>query len=129
VLGNHGCYPANIYTFGEEAWLTDFIAEKWTKWLPAAAVESLKATGSYSLLHPTLNLRIIVMNTQFCYNFNFPLLSNITDPGEQVEWLISELRLAELASEPVYIVGHIPPGRLDCLAEWSKRYNAIIDRF
>jgi sphingomyelin phosphodiesterase len=60
---------------------------------------------------------------------NWKLLANITDPGDQLEWLITTLREAEQLGHKAYIVGHIPPGRSDCVTDWGKRYNAIVDRF
>jgi sphingomyelin phosphodiesterase len=129
VLGNHGCYPFNIYGFGEEAWLTDTIAQLWGPFLPQGAVDTLKAIGSYSVVHPGSKLRIISLNTQACYNLNFKLLKDVTDPGKLIEWLQGELDTAERNGEQVFIAGHVPPGQGDCLDGWSWHYNALIERY
>jgi sphingomyelin phosphodiesterase len=63
ILGNHGCFPANNYLFGQETWLTDFLADEWGRWLTPEAVAQIKKTGSYSMLHPNSNLKVIIMNT------------------------------------------------------------------
>lgn len=81
VLGNHGCFPPNIYLFRNEAWLTDSVADLWSDWLPAKSIAQLRASGSYSVMHPDSNLRIIVLNTEACYYFNLALSVNVTDPG------------------------------------------------
>jgi len=129
VLGNHGCYPVNIYGFGEEAWLTDTLAELWGPFLPAGAADTLKTIGSYSVVHPGSKLRIISLNTQACYYFNFKLLKNATDPGHLIEWLEGEFDAAEKNGEQVFIAGHIPPGQTDCLDAWSWHYNALVERY
>lgn len=129
VLGNHGCYPVNVFEFGKEAWLTDSISELWSPFLPDGVSESLKSIGSYSVVHPGSNLRIISLNTQACYYFNFKLLKNVTDPGHLIEWLQGELDTAEKNGEQVFIAGHVPPGQGDCLDGWSWHYNALIERY
>jgi sphingomyelin phosphodiesterase len=129
VLGNHGCYPFNIYGFGEEAWLTDTLSDLWGPFLPEGAAESLKTIGSYSVLHPGSKLRVISLNTQACYNYNFRLLKDATDPGKLIEWLRAELDTAERNGELVYIAGHLPPGYGDCLDAWSWHYNTLIERY
>ena len=129
TLGNHGCYPVNIYQFGNEAWLTDPIAKMWYPWLNSQAESTIKAFGGYSVLHGNTNLRIIALNTQACNNLNFWFLQNVTDPGNQVEWLQGQLAAAESAGEQVYIIGHIPIGDSDCLSQWGYRYKALMDRY
>jgi len=74
VIGNHGCFPPNTYNFGHEAWLNDYLAEIWGQWLPAKSIEQLRETGSYSVMHPNSNLRIVVLNTEACYFLNFYLM-------------------------------------------------------
>lgn len=60
---------------------------------------------------------------------NFWLLENSTDPSTELQWLINELQLAEIADEKVHIIGHIPPGYQDCLKMWSHNYYEVIARF
>ena len=31
--------------------------------------------------------------------------------------------------EKVHIIGHIPPGHVDCVKVWSRNFNQIIDRY
>lgn len=129
TLGNHGCFPVNIYQFGNEAWLTDPVAKLWYPWLNAEAESTIKAFGGYSVVHPGTNLRIIGLNTQACNNLNFWFITNVTDPGNQIEWLQSQLSAAESAGQQVYIIGHIPIGDFDCLSQWGYRYKALMDRY
>lgn len=73
--------------------------------------------------------RIISMNTNFCYYINFWLLLNATDPASHLQWLVHELEAAELSNEKVHIIGHIPPGYVDCMRIWSRNYYKIVQRF
>ena len=129
VLGNHGCYPPNTYSFGNEDWLTSYLGDIWTKYLPQKSIDQIRVNGAYSVKHPGSNLKIIVPNTQACYYWNFYLIANNTDPGEQLDFLVNELKEAEENGESVYIAGHIPPGNLNCMTLWNERYNAIVDRY
>lgn len=60
---------------------------------------------------------------------NFWLIENPNDPSSELQWLINELQLAEIAEEKVHIIGHIPPGYEDCLKIWSHNYYEIIARY
>merc|ERR1712098_766295 len=60
---------------------------------------------------------------------NLWLLLNSTDPAEQLQWLVYELQLAELNQEKVHILGHVPPGNMDCVRVWSRNFNKIINRY
>ena len=61
-------------------------------------------------MHPNSNLKIIVLNTIVADIINTYLWQNITDPWHELEWLNSELKIAELNKNDVIILGHTPPG-------------------
>ena len=46
----------------------------------------------------------------------------------ELAWLVSELSVAEGASEIVHIINHVPPGNGDCLGAWGREYSRIIER-
>lgn len=127
ALGNHGCFPVNVYEFGNENYLNNLLAELWEPWIGAAGAETVRKTGSYSVLHPGTNLRVIHVNTQACNNMNFRFFANVTDPGALIEWLGSELAAAEKNGEVVYIIGHIYG--TSCLTTWAYHYSTLIDRY
>ena len=85
--------------------------------------------GAYYSVKAKDNLRIISLNTNYCNDQNWWLLINATDPESELSWLIGQLTDAENANEKVHIVGHIPPGKNDCLQIWSENYYRIISRF
>ncbi len=54
------------------------------------------------------------------------LLLNMTDPAEQLQWLIKILQYAEDNHEKVHILGHIPPPEL--MKYWSWNFYKIVNR-
>lgn len=127
ALGNHGCFPVNVYEFGNENYLNNLLADLWEPWIGAEGAATVRETGSYSLLHPGSNLRIIHVNTQACNNMNFRFFANVTDPGNLIVWLHGELSAAEKNGEVVYILGHIYGS--SCLTTWAYHYATLIDRY
>ncbi|XP_064488502.1 sphingomyelin phosphodiesterase-like [Ornithodoros turicata] len=109
-------------------WLYDVLANSWTQWLSASALESVRS-GGYYVARPREGLRVLSVNMNFCYFFNFWLIVNSTDPGGQLEWLIQQLTDAEDAGDKVHIIGHIPPGIIDCIETWSTMFHRIVERF
>ena len=54
---------------------------------------------------------------------------NWQDPGGQLEWLVEQLLLAEMAGDRVHILSHNPPGNDDCLGAWGREFSKIITRY
>lgn len=67
------------------------------------------------------------MNTNYCYNLNFWLYVNSTDPLGQLAWLVNILQYSEDHNQKVHIIGHIPID--SCLNSWSVNYYNIINRY
>ena len=131
IYGNHACFPVNQFSFelDAEKWLQDGFADNWGYWLDQNVINSLKQRGTYTMLHPGTNLRMIALNTQACNDQNFYLWVNSTDPGGQVQWLWEQLSAAEKNGEVVYMYGHYYLADDGCLKYWSYHINALIDRF
>ncbi|KAL1479546.1 hypothetical protein MTO96_051746, partial [Rhipicephalus appendiculatus] len=53
----------------------------------------------YYVTKPMKGLRLIALNTNYCYIFNFWLFVNSTDPGNQLHWLVDQLLDAERAGD------------------------------
>ena len=60
---------------------------------------------------------------------NWHIWEKLSDPGDQMAWLESELRKAEMEGEKIITIGHIPPSDEDCLNEWSTRFRTLHERF
>lgn len=142
IHGNHEFNPMNVQDFNKKIDpVIEYVSEAWSKWLtPEVKEEYLKKTYySYdAVTHPDTTpefkrkmtgTRIIAMNTQNCYFFNFQLVGQTNDPGQELEWLEATLRDVEAKNEVAIIVGHISPGVPDCLSVVSLRLRALMDRF
>lgn len=128
-------------------WLYDGLDTIWRRWLPAETSATIRYGGYYSI--PVRSgLRVISLNSNFCYNLNWYvyiklliiylliiinllrwMLVHGEDPGDELKWLVNELQKAEDNKEKVHILSHIPPGSSDCLKVWSRNYNEIINRY
>lgn len=47
----------------------------------------------------------------------------------QLQWLQDTLLSAEVASESVHILGHVPPNTASCVYTWNREYDKIVRRF
>jgi sphingomyelin phosphodiesterase len=75
------------------------------------------------------NTRVIAYNSQNCYVYNFYIIGQINDPGNQFEWLENLLRQMEKDGEIAIFIGHMSPGIADCVSEVSDRLRVLFDRF
>ncbi|KAG0297112.1 hypothetical protein BGZ96_007663 [Linnemannia gamsii] len=127
TVGNHEAGPTNLFptkaSGGDIQWLYDSLADDWSRWLPADAVNSVKNYGAYTV-SPAPGLRIISLNTNFCYTLNFYLYAstNDYDPMGEVKWLVAQLQAAEDAGERAWIIAHVSPSQTDCIQNWSALY-------
>ncbi|CAO3568458.1 unnamed protein product [Mortierella alpina] len=134
TVGNHEAGPVNLFptkaTGGDIQWLYDSLADDWSRWLPADAVNSVKHYGAYTA-SPAPGLRIISLNNNFCYTLNFYLYKKIKDydPNGELKWLIAQLQAAEDAGERVWIISHVGPSQTDCLQNWSALYYQVVQRY
>jgi len=135
ALGNHESVPVDSFpppSVSENdismSWLHDALAEEWGEWLGENHKWSVKH-GAYYSKTVSPGLRVISINMNYCMNKNIWLLLNSTDPADQLRWLIFELQLAEFKGEKVHILGHVPPGHVDCVKIWSRNFYEIINRY
>ena len=128
LIGNHDSYAANLFyrpTFG---WMTDDLADMWSTWLDAGALETMRYGGYYTMLVRP-GLRVVAINTQYGYQENFYFLLNDADPGEQNAWLDAVLSAARLTKERVILIGHVPPGHIDAIPWYGRTYTALAEKF
>lgn len=125
TLGNHETHPVNIYAPADVKdeklsikWLYDYTASAWSQWLPSESLETVKKGGYYTtLILP--GFRLIVLNNNICYTYNFWILSGSDTMKEQLQWLHNTLLLAEENNEKVHIMRHIPLGLAGCFRFWT----------
>ncbi|XP_059468369.1 sphingomyelin phosphodiesterase-like [Neocloeon triangulifer] len=134
VLGNHAPHPKNIFSFDSPDipteistnWLYSFVNDVWSWWIPNANETILKG-GFYSYeLYP--GLKVIGLNTLFCYNNNWWLMYDNVDPSGQLAWLAQELSASEQKGQKVHILTHVA-GSTKCMPFWQKQFLRLLDRF
>lgn len=134
VLGNHESHPVNLFSPGSvpdqfnTKWLYDYIATEWSKWLPADALETVRLGGYYTVLVRS-GFRIITINNNDCYTYNWWIAYEPAFPRTQLQWLHDTLLAAEAAGEKVHILGHVPPGEGSCFKVYAREYRRIVERF
>lgn len=89
------------------SWAYEIAAHDWLPWIGKTASKSvLENSGSYTVLHPGTNLRIISINTNYWYKQNFWLYDSdepVWDPNGLLTWLERELRGCEKRGERAWI--------------------------
>ena len=110
-------------------WLYSEAERQWTeKWLPANASSTIRYGGYYlAIIQP--GLRIVSLNTNYCYIHNWWTLYKSQDHASNLAWLNKVLEEAEKDYEKVHIISHIPPGNDGCWAIFSREFAKIINRF
>ena len=110
-------------------WLYEHLNSLWRKWLPADNTEATILKGGYYTYSPKTGYRIISINNNDCYIFNWWIYYDGSSVQPQLVWLHDTLLAAEKAGEKVHILAHIPSGDMDCWNIWSREYNRLIQRF
>ncbi|KAL1419661.1 hypothetical protein MTO96_005075 [Rhipicephalus appendiculatus] len=96
--------------------------------LPKTTRSSIRQGAFYSV-EVSKGFRVISLNTNLCYVYNWWLLYNSTDPNGQLQWLSTELHRAEASKEKVYIIGHIAPVKIECIPVWADNFRRIVNRY
>ncbi|CAG4993116.1 unnamed protein product [Parnassius apollo] len=135
TIGNHESQPTNQFAPPtvtapklNTTWLYEALLNKWDYYLTNEAKATFRVRGDFSrLVKP--GLRVISLNTNMAYKYNWWLVYDPLEPKRHLDWLVQELYKAELAGEKVHILTHIPPGVHDFPYVWTREYNRIVNRF
>ncbi|XP_012257111.2 sphingomyelin phosphodiesterase-like [Athalia rosae] len=137
VLGNHEPNPMNEFAPPDvtqdnlsTSWLYKMLANLWIRfgWLPESTRSTILQGGFYTV-SPKKGFRIIAINNNLCYIYNWWVLYEPKDPSGQLKWLVETLLKAESDGEYVHILTHMPPGDHSCQFTWSREYRKIMNRF
>ena len=137
IFGNHEPHPVNQFApeyITEDhlttKWVYELLADLWInyKWLPESARSTILQGGYYTLT-PKKGFRIIALNSNICYSYNWWLWYDPRYPVNQLQWLADTLLNAEKNGEFVHILSHIPANSNGCLNSWKREYLKIIYRF
>ncbi|KAK6532145.1 hypothetical protein TWF694_003305 [Orbilia ellipsospora] len=142
VIGNHDTAPVNLFPLVEPQSgypsavpFYNQVATDLKKWIGNDAAQSIMHNyGCYAVVHPGTNLKVISISTNFWYNVNVWIYDNngmdtARDPGNIFKWLTGELQAAEDAGQSAFIIGHMPPGIVDAIPDYSNYFNQIITRY
>ena len=142
IHGNHEFDPMNLQDISKKKDpVIKILSKSWSHWLTPEVREEYENKYYYSydsVTHPNTNeefkrkmngTRIISLNSENCYGFNFYLIGEHNDPGQEFEWLENLLREMEKRSEIAILIGHHPPGNFDCVYPFAVRLRALYDRF
>ncbi|KAG2024040.1 sphingomyelin phosphodiesterase [Coprinopsis cinerea AmutBmut pab1-1] len=139
AVGNHEGAPTNAFPRDttkstNNQWLFDTLSEGWEPIIgPAAAQQVRHGSGSYAVVVPGTNLRLISINTVYWYKLNFWLYDSDKaqpDPNGVLSFIVSQLQAAEDAGQRAWLVGHIPPGgKNDVLNDQSNYFDQILQRY
>lgn len=110
------------------AYLYEYLSTAWNQWLPTSALQSVRQSGRYTLLLAP-GFRVIVINNNLGYIYNFWILHDVEYLREHLQWLHDTLLQAEANREKVHILLHVPNGGPDSYRFWSREYNRIVNRF
>ncbi|KIJ98756.1 hypothetical protein K443DRAFT_133333 [Laccaria amethystina LaAM-08-1] len=114
-------------------WVYDTQSAGWAPLVGATAASQVAHySGSYSIVAPGTNLRIISINTVYWYKVNFWLYDSDAfqaDPNGILAFTIQELQAAEDAGQRAWIIAHMPPGRYDAMRDQSNYFDQIVQRY
>ncbi|XP_015119715.1 sphingomyelin phosphodiesterase [Diachasma alloeum] len=137
IIGNHEANPLNIFASSKvdndevsTKWLYELLADIWINsgWLPESTRNTIVQGGFYTV-SPKKGFRIIALNNNVAYTYNWWLIYEPNDLGGQLKWLAETLLEAEKNEEFVHILAHVPSGNHDQQNTWSREYRKIINRF
>jgi len=143
IHGNHEFNPSNLQNMSltEPDPIIESLSKTWEKWLTPDVQKDFANQSFYSYKadeHPMgdeefkrkmNNTRIIAWSAENCYLFNFYLMDEDNDPKGEIEWLEKTLAEIERNGELAIIIGHISPGRPDCLNPVSARIQVLNERY
>lgn len=111
----------------DTTWVYNVSLEAFKYWIPDDQVDSYRRFGSY-IVEVNENIRLLIFNSNFCYEFNMWQMYEPKDPGNQLQWLVDELQKSEERNQFVHIIGHVPPGHEECFHVWSRNFYEIVRR-
>ncbi|KAF9449018.1 sphingomyelin phosphodiesterase [Macrolepiota fuliginosa MF-IS2] len=138
AIGNHDTAPVNSFprsTTPEATsqWVFDTQASGWSKWLGPSATSAVQhMSGSYSVVAPGTNLRIISMNTIYWYRVNYWLFDSDDfqpDPNGVLAFVAQQLQVAETTGQRAWIIAHMSPSAVDALHDQSNYFDQIVQRY
>lgn len=103
LLLNRFAPPEVVDEQHSTSWLYEEADRLWASWLPAEVSSTIRYGGYYTTLVKP-GLRMVSMNMNYCYTFNWWALAKSQDPASGLLWLTKVLEKAEMDGEKVFRV-------------------------
>ncbi|TFK38175.1 Metallo-dependent phosphatase-like protein [Crucibulum laeve] len=139
VIGNHEVAPVNAFPRNTSSsplssqWVFDTQSQGWAQWINSTAAGQVQhLSGSYSVVAPGTNLRIISLNTIYWYKDNFWLYDSDKfqpDPNGILGFAVQQLQAAEDAGQRAWVIAHMPPSGGDAFHDQSNYFDQIVQRY
>jgi len=136
TIGNHDNYPQdqmNLHLPKDNPAINIW-GGHWHEFLPdQEQVDNFDNFGYYSAPIKTdkngiVTSKLISLNNNICYQFNWESVVTFTDPGNMLRWLEKELETLQSVNGSAIILSHVP--NLDeCNRQYGRRYHAIMDKY
>lgn len=140
TIGNHDTYPQDIIKMRiprSNAAINEWMPT-WQNFFDAdmGQWDQFQDWGYYSMPfvdkagNPIgkANTKIISLNNNICYQFNWETMTMYEDPGHQMAWFEKELESIEKAGGTAILISHVPVLE-ECNQQYGRRYHALVDRF
>eukprot|EP00003_Mantamonas_plastica_P023927 TRINITY_DN438_c0_g1_i2.p1 TRINITY_DN438_c0_g1~~TRINITY_DN438_c0_g1_i2.p1 ORF type:complete len:501 (-),score=142.44 TRINITY_DN438_c0_g1_i2:43-1431(-) len=126
TIGNNDLFPD--YTLLEDSmdqWLAK-LYQIWGPLIPSDQKQTFLQMGSYSVVLPNTQTRLVVYNSIYYSKKHKPSDSTVTDPMNQFEWLDAQFASAREDKQRVLLATHISPGSVAFNGDdlWHKRFRS-----
>ena len=139
VIGNHDVHPTNSFPratspyANQSDWALELHAKSWEPSIGKEAAEkSVHRSGSFSVIHPGTNLKVISFNSNYAYKANFWMYDSDVwdlDTNGIFRWIADELQDAEDNGQRAWIIAHMSSGKSDFMQEQSAIFDQIVQRY
>lgn len=107
----------------EKLWKNGLITRKYRE------IEWPRNGESYYSIPAKERLRLIVLNSNVGYMYNWWVLGHPNMYRGQLQWLQDTLARAEQEHQKVHILSHIAPNHYSLLPGWSREFQRIVERY
>lgn len=141
VLGNHDSFPYSQEPPPQSPFYhrtirnIDFMQSIWDEygWVTGKSSQQVKLTHGGYATEPIAGLKVISLNSNYWYRWNFYNYIGIADPDRSgtVQFLIKELLDCEARGIKAWVQAHVPPGGLstEALPPQATFLVAALERF
>lgn len=139
AIGNHDTFPQDVIGMSipkENKAINEWIGS-WDSLIEdPKQLQTFHDWGYYSVplryengtLVGNANTKLVQLNNNICYHFNWESITVFEDPGNMLQWFEDELKAIEKDNGTAIIMSHVP-NLNECNRQYGKRYHSILDRF